>query len=144
MYFSGIDMSVYFSEKIRFFVSYRANFRCEYCKIRELDSFLAFHIDHFISQKHGEGNEEANLIYSCPDCNTCKGTDLTTFIKNYQDIVPLFNPRTQDWKEHFQYEDGFIIPLSREAEATIKLLQLNNPDRIIQRRFLEKAGLWPN
>jgi len=40
-------------------------------------------------------------------------------------------------------EDGEIIAQTRIAEATIKLLKLNEAERLIQRRLLMKIGRWP-
>ncbi|MFN0035911.1 MAG: hypothetical protein ACKVUS_12680 [Saprospiraceae bacterium] len=36
-----------------------------------------------------------------------------------------------------------IHPKTHTAEATIKILQLNDPDRIIVRQELAKDGRWP-
>ncbi|MEI6882781.1 MAG: HNH endonuclease signature motif containing protein [Bacteroidota bacterium] len=136
-------MSTYIPEPIRRLVAERAGFRCEYCRVRQADSFLAFEIDHIVSQKHGGGSEIENLAYACPHCNAHKGSDLTTFLDSYDDIIPIFNPRTQRWTDHFLPENGLIIELTRIGKGTIKLLQINDPDRIIQRALLEEAGCWP-
>ena len=124
-------------------IAQRAGFRCEYCRVHEDDSFLTFHLEHIAAKKHGGGDEPENLAYACPHCNSNKGTDLTTFLTNYDDIVQLFNPRKHDWFDHFESKLGKIYPKSRTGEATIKLLQLNAPDQIIRRAFLEEAGRFP-
>lgn len=131
------------SKKIRKKVKERAQSRCEYCRIHEEDSFLIFEIEHIISQKHGGGSELENLAYACPQCNQFKGTDLTTFLDDYNDIVTLFNPRKQDWFEYFGVEAGEIFGKNRIAKATIKLLKLNTAERIIIRKILMKAKRYP-
>jgi hypothetical protein len=136
-------MSVYISVSVRQFVADRASNRCEYCKVHQQDTFFAFQIDHVVSLKHGGKNEIDNLAFSCPQCNSYKGSDLATFIGEYQNIVPIFNPRYQAWGEHFEYSEGVILARTLIGEATIKLLQFNGADRIIQRSILEDAGLWP-
>lgn len=73
-------------------VARRAGFRCEYCRIKEEDSFLSFQIDHIVGKKHGGGDEIDNLAPACPHCNQYKGADLTTFIGSYDNIIPLFHP----------------------------------------------------
>ncbi|MCU0443342.1 MAG: HNH endonuclease [Microscillaceae bacterium] len=133
----------YFSDKIRKQVAKRANFRCEYCQVHEDDRFLAYEIDHIIAQKHGGEYELSNLAYACPHCNQHKGTDLVSFVENYTDIVPLFNPRLQTWNEHFTTELGEIIPQTKIGQATVKLLQLNHPDLLIIRQMLSEAGRYP-
>ncbi len=131
------------SKALRTLIAERAAFRCEYCLVKEEDSFLSFQVDHIIAEKHGGGIEIENLAYSCPQCNYCKGSDLVTFLDSYQDLVPLFNPRTQLWDEHFYIRKGEIIGLSRMGEATIKLLQFNFPERLIQRKILMEGGFYP-
>ncbi|MBI5916353.1 MAG: HNH endonuclease [Bacteroidetes bacterium] len=136
-------MSRHIPISLRRLVAKRAGFRCEYCQLHESDSFLPFEIDHIISLKHGGGDETKNLAYACPHCNQYKGTDLTTFLKSYKDIVAIFNPREHDWQEHFDIEYGEILAKTKIAEATIKLLKLNEPERLIVRRLLMEAGRYP-
>ncbi len=47
-------------------------------------------------------------LIACPQCNSYKGSDLATFIGEYQNIVPIFNPRYQAWGEHFEYSEGVV------------------------------------
>ncbi|MDX2280114.1 MAG: HNH endonuclease signature motif containing protein [Saprospiraceae bacterium] len=136
-------MSVYISVSVRQLVADRASNRCEYCKVHQQDTFFAFQIDHVVSLKHGGNNEIENLALACPQCNSYKGSDLATFVGAYHNIVPIFNPRFHAWGEHFEYSEGVVLARTLIGEATIKLLQFNGPDRIIQRSILEDAGLWP-
>jgi hypothetical protein len=55
----------------------------------------------------------------------------------------LFNPRLDNWFEHFDTSEGLILPKSEIASATIKLLDLNNVNRILERLDLIAAGLFP-
>lgn len=128
---------------IRKKVADRAFFRCEYCLMKESESFLPFHVDHVIAVKHGGGNEMSNLAYACPHCNQHKGTDLATYLDEYNDIVGLFQPRLHTWTEHFGIEGGEIIPLSRRGAATIKLLRFNTLERLLHRKLLIELGFYP-
>lgn len=130
-------------EKNRRFVAQRANHRCEYCHVHQDDSFLGFEIDHIISLKHGGGNEIENLALACPHCNQHKGSDLTTILESYEDIIALFNPRKEEWTEHFDIQNGEILPKTRIGKATIKLLKLNQPDLLISRQILSQSGRYP-
>ncbi|GAB3708467.1 hypothetical protein GCM10027592_43670 [Spirosoma flavus] len=130
------------SAKKRLIIAQRAAHRCEYCRIHEDDLFLGFEIDHIISVKHGGGNELENLAYACPHCNHNKGSDLTTFLDSYDDIVVLFNPRMQKWAEHFWADNGVIIPKTRIGQATVKVLKMNEPDLIVLRQLLTQAGRY--
>jgi hypothetical protein len=131
------------SARVRRLVAERAGHRCEYCRIHENDMFLSFEIDHIASVKHGGGDEAENLAFACPHCNQHKGSDLTTFLDNYADIVTLFNPRTQPWQDHFDTRNGEIIPKTRIGQATAKLLRVNEPDLLILRQFLAQLGRHP-
>jgi len=131
------------NQATRKLVAIRAANRCEYCRLHEDDMFVSFQIDHVIAQKHGGGNEIDNLAFTCPHCNQHKGSDLTTFIGRYDNIVLLFNPRKDRWDAHFETIEGEILPLSEVGIATIKLLQLNNVDLIILRKILSQIGRYP-
>ena len=122
------------SEQLRWEVAQRANFRCEYCRIHQDDMFISFEIDHIVAQKHGGGNEIENLAYTCPHCNQHRGTDMVTFIDNYNNIIRLFNPRVDKWGEYFE---------SKIGKATIKLLKMNDVDLIILRGLLSDLGRYP-
>ena len=128
-------MNRYISENLRELVSKRADFRCEYCQIHAKNSYFAFHIEHIISLKHGGKSNPENLAFACPICNVSKGSDIGTFLDDENILVRLFNPRIDKWSEHFEVENtGFLISKTDVAEATTKILNLNHPDSIIERR----------
>ncbi|MFN0035913.1 MAG: HNH endonuclease [Saprospiraceae bacterium] len=121
----------------------RAGHRCEYCKLPPLDFLLRFHVDHIRSIKHGGASGKENLAYCCPDCNTRKGADVGTFLNGPDSFTRFFNPRTDNWHDHFEAFEGAIYPKTPIGEATIKILQLNDPDRIIVCQELAIDGRWP-
>lgn len=127
----------------RLIIAERASFRCEYCQTREEDFFVSFEIDHIISVKHGGGQELENLAFACPHCNQHKGSDLGTYISGHDQLIRLFHPRRDKWEEHFEHDHGEIVALTEIGAATIKVLELNSPDRIILRRLLIQAGRYP-
>lgn len=128
---------------LRKFVAERAAFRCKYCRIAESDSNYAYHLEHIISRQHGGSDEADNLAYSCSICNWKKGSNIATILEKGGSFVPLFNPRTDDWFDHFAVENGVIIAKTPIGAATAKLLDLNFLDKIIERRELTIAGRWP-
>lgn len=136
-------MSKNIPESIRHAVAKRSGFRCEYCLRPESDSFLRFHSDHIIGRKHGGKTVLENLAYTCPVCNNYKGTDLATLLENEEVLVRLFNPRKQNWVEHFEVNNGEIVPLTPVGAATVKILKLNEVSRILERLDLIEAGLYP-
>jgi len=57
-------------------------------------------------------------------------------------LVPFFNPRTQHWAVHFAWEGAAIHPLTPEGRVTVKILPLNDVERIAERHRLLVAGLY--
>jgi hypothetical protein len=128
-------MSRYISESIRKFIANRAKYCCEYCKIGDDVSLYGFQIDHIISIKHGGKTDIENLAYSCFLCNNSKGSDVGTVFQSTMDFVRLFHPRLDIWNEHFVYEDCVFYAKTLIGEATIKVLNLNDVNRIIERSY---------
>lgn len=131
------------SADIRRQVLERANYRCEYCLVWQDDFYDYFQIDHIRSVKHGGFATLENLAFSCPDCNLHKGSDLGTYLGNDTIFTRFFNPRTDIWNDHFEFFEGALYPKTPIAEATIKIFQLNDPDRIILRQEVALDGRWP-
>jgi 5-methylcytosine-specific restriction endonuclease McrA len=127
-------MSVtYVSPTLRRLVYERARGCCEYCLISEIIGFERHQIDHIIAEKHGGDTHKDNLALSCRLCNTFKGSDIASVDDETGQIVPLFNPRSDDWNEHFKIEFGSFVGLTPNARATIQLLRLNSLTRIEER-----------
>jgi len=120
----------------------RAGGRCEYCQRHEQTSPFSYNIDHIISEKHGGSSDLANLAWSCVDCNISKGLDVAAYDPDAQALVPLFNPRSQAWHDHFVMQDGRIVGLTPIGRATVSLLQFNEPDRLETRQILIAIRQW--
>ena len=136
-------MSRYIPQETRTQVAERAFFRCEYCLLPDDAGSFPFEVDHVIAIKHGGKSIFENLAYACPRCNRNKGTDLTTVLDDPETPIRIFNPRRDIWEEHFEVESGGIYPKTLLGEATVKILNLNDPDRVIGRRLLAESGLYP-
>jgi len=135
---------VYISAQLRRQVKKRAQARCEYCLLPEDIAFFPHEPDHVIALKHGGETTTANLALSCFDCNRFKGSDIASIDPVGGEAVPLFNPRTQDWRDHFTTDGGRVIPLTPIGRATTQLLKLNTPERIDVRRALAERGRYPD
>ena len=122
----------------------RAHGLCEYCLIGEEDTFFVSHEpDHIIAEKHGGETVTGNIALACFDCNRFKGSDIASLDPKTKQLVPLFNPRTDTWIEHFEARDGVILPLTPIGRATERLLKLNLPDRVDIRATLARCGCYP-
>ncbi len=135
-------MSKKIPERLRILTAERAGFRCEYCRIPDIGAGISFHSDHILASKHGGLTVLENLAYCCPECNLFKGTDFATFLSGIEDAVRFFNPRKDEWSEHFVNVDGLIQPRTEIGRATIVIFQINNLSRVLTRQQLMAVGLY--
>ncbi len=137
-------MSKYISSEIREIVASRANFICEYCLLAEADAYFKFQVEHIISRKHSGSSELDNLALSCVFCNRYKGSDIASLIPETNRLINFYNPRTMRWNEHFRLNGVIIEPLTEIGEATIRILQMNHDDQILERDVLNYRGRYPS
>jgi hypothetical protein len=127
--------------KIKNQVILKADFKCEYCLLPDKVSFYNFHIDHIRSLKHGGTSNIENLAYCCPDCNHFKGTDIASFDKN-DELIRFFNPRSDDWNEHFEILNGMVLGKTDIGIVTEQIFKFNDIDRLIFRIELIKLNQY--
>lgn len=126
---------------LRRLVRERSGDRCEYCLIPEIVTFAPHWIDHVVAEKHGGATEPENLANSCVLCNQRKGSDLSSIDPETSSVVKLFHPRKERWTDHFRLDGGRVEPLTPAGRATVRLLRLNDPERVLERERLQEAGL---
>lgn len=136
-------MSSYIGAEMRRSTIARAGERCEYCLIRESDTFFGCEVDHIISVKHGGSSDSNNLAYACMFCNRQKGSDLGSIVWRTGELVRFFNPRVDRWMDHFALEGARIDPLTDIGEVTARILEFNSEERILEREELISAGRYP-
>lgn len=130
-------------QPLRRLVLERARGYCEYCLIHQDDAPDAHHVDHIIAVKHGGKTEILNLACACAECNRYKGTDLVTIDRLTGAMVPLFNPRVQRWRDHFELRGAQIVGLTITGRVTVELLRLNDDSRLLERETLMALGSYP-
>lgn len=131
------------TESVRQQVRERAKSRCEYCRIPETVVHFSHQVDHIVPPRHGGSDGLDNLAWACFRCNNHKGTDIATYDLDANERVFLFNPRTQDWLQHFALDhSGLIRGITAVGRATARLLQMNVPERVEARRTLLQAEQW--
>lgn len=133
----------YISVDLRRQVIQRAGNCCEYCRLSADDSMFSFQVDHIISEKHEGETIFDNLAFSCPSCNSAKGSDIGSYDKITQELIPLYNPRNQKWDNHFQLDGVLIRPISPVGRVTVRLLRLNREEQISERNGLVRLGRYP-
>jgi 5-methylcytosine-specific restriction endonuclease McrA len=124
----------YIPPAVRRQVAIRADYLCEYCGAADADSFIGFEIDHIISLKHGGDNTQENLAYSCPECNRNKGTDIASIDWETKQIERFFNPRIDNWTEHFRADSATIKPISVIGIVTVQIFRFNDDHRLEERQ----------
>nr|WP_199303320.1 HNH endonuclease signature motif containing protein [Oscillatoria sp. FACHB-1406] len=101
---------------------------CEYCHSSEEASASLFTIDHLIPQSLGGADTEDNLALACHRCNSRRYNFIDGFDSETQTICSLFNPRVQNWREHFIWsaDRQRIIGITPIGRATVERLDLND------------------
>lgn len=102
-------------------------------------------------QSLGGSNNLDNLALACSRCNGRRYNFTTGIDAHTQEEVPLFNPRQQQWSEHFIWTAESLIILGRTStgRATCNRLDLNDErydeDDSIRsaRRFWVEGGWHP-
>jgi len=124
-------------------VAERARDRCEYCRIAEADTFWGCQIDHVISLKHDGTNDIDNLAYACAPCNRAKGSEIGSIDGDRDQLIRFFDPRRDNWDEHFRLEGDAIVAQTAIGRVTAKILGFNTSDRRLERQLLQQEGRYP-
>ncbi len=111
-------MATHVAASFRRLIADRAEHRCEYCRFPESFVLHPHEPDHIVSEQHGGSTDESNLALACLPCNRYKGPNVGSYDPVSGALVPFFNPRTQEWSEHFAWGGALIRPLTAEARVT--------------------------
>ena len=120
--------------------------RCGYCRCPQHLVYVPLEVDHIIPIAFGGSDDEANLWLACPICNRHKSDKSAARDRRSGALVPLFNPRTRLWVDHFQWSEYGLLVEGRTAigRATVVALHLNDdPIALTVRRSWILAGWHP-
>lgn len=140
-------MSENISTPLRDIVVQRADNRCEYCQLPAQFQVGGFEVDHILPRSRGGTTELTNLALACPHCNAHKWAHIDGEDPESRQQVGLFNPRTQEWGEHFQWlvqHPYEVMGTSAQGRATVLRLQMNHADLVSIRRMLAALGIQWN
>lgn len=100
------------------------------------------HVEHI---NPAGGDHRDNLCLACPNCNLSKAAATSAIDTDTGEEVPLFNPRSQIWGEHFEWQDdhALIRGLTPVGRATIARFKMNRPRIVLARKRWGQAGLHP-
>jgi hypothetical protein len=131
--------------RTRELVRQRAGLRCEYCHLSEaVVPYLVYHVDHIIAKQHLDeaSDDPQSLAWACSECNYHKGPNLVSIDPQTMEQAALFNPRNDDWSDHFIVTDGRITGMTPAGRATARLLNMNAPRLVRLRRELVEQGKY--
>jgi len=133
------------SAATRRYVATRAKNYCEYCQCPENVGTQSFAVEHIKPRKAGGESIVENLAWSCFGCNSHKHTKTVAIDPTTNSQVSLFNPRQQNWEDHFYWNDDFTLMIGKTdiGRATIESLLLNREGIVNLRRLLILANLHP-
>lgn len=122
-------------------VARRARHRCEYCRAPEVVFNCTFEVEHVRPVALGGADELSNYALACRSCNGHKGAAVLGPDPDTGENVPLCDPRTEVWAEHFRYDldcgrvDG--------VTATVARLDLNSVFQLAARPLWVQLRLFP-
>ncbi|NES98817.1 MAG: HNH endonuclease [Desertifilum sp. SIO1I2] len=136
-------MSIYISKQLREQIRASDRQRCCYCLTSEVNSGIPMTFDHILPvSKGGETNFE-NLCLACRSCNEFKSDTTEVQDPVTDEIVPLYNPRTQRWIEHFYWSEDAIKIEEQTAIARVTIIALRMNNAVIRAARLRWAiALW--
>jgi hypothetical protein len=108
-------------------VSRRSSARCEYCHLSQAGQEATFHIDHVTPLAAGGETVIDNLALACVSCSLRKGARQTAVDPETNREVALYNPRRDNWSEHFAWQGVHLVGLTERGRATIEALDQNRP-----------------
>ena len=128
-------------DAVRQLVRKRADYRCEYCRVRQSHIPLSpLQIEHVVPKKHHGDDDPANLALACDRCNLHKGTNVAGIDADSGQVVPLYNPRQQAWDEHFELVRFFLEGTTLTGRVTVDVLNMNEDRRVFLRETLMLLG----
>ena len=100
------------------------------------------HVEHIDPQG---GDVPENLALSCANCNLSKAQVTSAPDPETGNSVPLFNPRTQGWNDHFEWVEGGLKVFGKTqiARATIERLGMNRERILVAREHWIRGGAHP-
>ena len=136
---------VYIPPALRQLVIQQAGNRCGYC-LAEQDLLYGPHeFEHLLPRSRGGLTVADNLWLACRVCNGFKSDQTHCVDPDTQQLVPLFDPRRDNWWSHFRWSDDGteVIGLTATGRATVIALQLNTLEHMKTRRRWVSVGWHP-
>lgn len=133
------------SDNLRRQIIEEAKHRCEYCKTSSQLTGTPLVMEHIFPRSQGGSDDHSNLAASCYRCNEFKGVKTNATDPETGQFVPLFNPRTQAWRDHFAWVSSgtHVLGVTPTGRATVIALRLNNENMVAARSLWIEFGWHP-
>jgi HNH endonuclease len=120
-------MSAYISVDLQRQIRNRFADCCAYCLTAESLTATTFEFEHIIPRSAGGETVVENLCLACPSCNRYKAALQTILDPVTEQVVSLFHPQLQLWKEHFSWNEDAseIVGITDIGRVTIAALKMN-------------------
>ena len=127
------------------FVAERAGHCCEYCFSQLRFSPDPFSVEHIIPVAKGGNDEVNNRALACQGCNNHKYTSTSAVDPVTGNVVDLYNPRRDIWREHFNWSSDFlyIVGITSIGRAAVEKLNLNRKGVVNLRQVLRVLNEHP-
>jgi len=133
----------YIPAHLRQLVIARADSRCEYCRLSQEGQEATFHIDHIFPTSLGGETIAENLALACVSCSLRKAARQSSIDPQTGITVHLYNPRRDNWHDHFQWEGEYVDGITATGRATVAALNMNRLLAIAIRRAEIALGRHP-
>lgn len=133
----------YVPPQLRQLVVERAALRCEYCRLSQEGQEATFHIDHIIPESVGGETIAENLALACVSCSLRKAARQISLDPQTGREAHLYNPRSDNWHDHFKWEGEYVHGITPTGRATIAALNMNRLLAIAIRREEMAVGRHP-
>ncbi len=129
-------MGAYIPSELRAELNAADNRGCAYCRTTEMNTGQPMTVDHIIPESQGGLTTCENLSRCCRRCNEFKGSKTSGQDPLTGDASRLFNPRVQEWRRHFAWDETgtLIVGLTAVGRTTIVELKMNDEIIIFSRR----------
>jgi hypothetical protein len=81
---------------------------------------------------------------ACVSCSLHKAAKQQAVDPESAEIVALFNPRRQEWRDHFEWDGVAVTGKTSTGRATIITLKMNRPLILAIRREEALRGRHPH
>jgi len=97
----------------------------KYCHLSQVGQEATFHIDHIKPFARGGRTVAGNLTLACVSCSLRKAARVTAVDPQTGAEAPIFNPRQDNWSEHFYWDGVMLVGLTSTGRATVQALDVN-------------------